>query len=89
MIKHLLVTVLKRQHKVTENLRDALIKVVVLLGVKYQKRIKNVLTDFPEQKIIIFSRWNRMLLLIGRILENLNLKYVFCRGNVQLLYHIQ
>jgi SNF2 family DNA or RNA helicase len=51
------------------------------------KRIKNVLTDFPEQKIIIFSRWNRMLLLIGRILENLNLKYVFCRGNVHVITH--
>jgi len=51
------------------------------------KRIKTVLKDFPEQKIIIFSRWNRMLLLIGRILENLNLKYVFCRGNVHVITH--
>ena len=51
------------------------------------KRIKSVLTDFPDQKIIIFSRWNRMLLLIGRVLENLNLKYVFCRGNVHVITH--
>jgi len=51
------------------------------------QRIKSVLTDFPDQKIIIFSRWNRMLLLIGRVLENLNLKYVFCRGNVHVITH--
>jgi SNF2 family DNA or RNA helicase len=50
-------------------------------------RIKGVLADFPTQKIIIFSRWNRMLLLIGRVLENLGLKYVFVRGNVHVITH--
>ena len=49
------------------------------------KRLRSVLTDFPGEKIIIFSRWNRMLKLVGNVLQKVGLKHVFCQGNVHVV----
>jgi SNF2 family DNA or RNA helicase len=51
------------------------------------KRLRQILVDFPDQKIIIFSRWNKMLKLVGQVLTKIALKHVFCQGNVHVMSH--
>jgi SNF2 family DNA or RNA helicase len=39
----------------------------------------------PEGKIIIFSQWNKMLILMAKALKSGNIRHVFCRGNVHMM----
>lgn len=53
-------------------------------GTKLSKLIKlckNILND-PNNKIIIFSQWDRLLSMIGKVLKNNEINNVFCKGNV-------
>lgn len=36
-------------------------------------------------RVIIFSQWKEMLNLVGSVLEEYNIKHVFCRGNVHVI----
>jgi len=36
----------------------------------------------PENRVIIFSQWNKMLFMVGSVLEESKIKHVYCRGNV-------
>jgi len=36
----------------------------------------------PEERVIIFSQWKKMLQLVGDILEENGIQHVFCRGNI-------
>ena len=53
-------------------------------GTKLAKLIKlcrQILND-PNNKIIIFSQWDRLLSMIGTVLKNNEIDNVFCKGNV-------
>lgn len=39
--------------------------------------------DIP--RVIIFSQWSKMLLLVSHVLRDSNISYVFCRGNVNCM----
>ena len=54
-------------------------------GTKIAHIIKQLRLINTDEKIIIFSRYNKMLSLIARVLEKVNLKYVFCQGNVHVM----
>jgi SNF2 family DNA or RNA helicase len=45
-------------------------------------RIKRIHVDEPNEKIIIFSQWDRMLHLVARSLEEEKISSAFCQGSV-------
>ncbi len=38
-----------------------------------------------DNRVIIFSQWNKMLVMVSIVLKEANIKYVFCRGNVHII----
>ena len=40
------------------------------------------LCEDDDSRIIIFSQWTRLLLLIGNLLEDHGVRTIFCRGTV-------
>ena len=63
---------------------DKVDELVYNYGTKIAKLIKlcNQILLEDNNKIIIFSEWDRLLLMIGTILKNNNIPNVFCKGNV-------
>ncbi len=47
--------------------------------------LRQIFDDSSESKVIIFSQWKKMLLLMGRALADGNIKHVFCQGNVYMM----
>lgn len=47
--------------------------------------LKQIFDDSSESKVIIFSQWKKMLILMGRALADGNIKHVFCQGNVYMM----
>ena len=67
-----------------EKKEEAIDELTYSYGTKIAKLIKlckNILSN-PKNKIIIFSQWDRLLEMIGKILNNNEIKNVFCKGNV-------
>jgi SNF2 family DNA or RNA helicase len=50
--------------------------------IKYLKRMFNA---NDTDRAIIFSQYDEMLLLIKKVLDDYNIKYVFCKGNVNVI----
>jgi hypothetical protein len=51
------------------------------------RQVQQIIADAPMEKIIIFSRWNKMLKLVGHVLDTVKISHVFCRGNVHSMSH--
>lgn len=53
-------------------------------GVKMAHLVKYLNEVFldPSHRVIIFSQWNRMLNMVGNVLDEANINHVYCRGNV-------
>lgn len=49
------------------------------------KKLREIIRDEPDAKIIIFSQWKRMLILMSKALKDGNINYVFCNGNVHMM----
>lgn len=64
--------------------QDVVDELVFRYGTKLAKLIKlcNQILLNPDNKIIIFSEYDRLLCMIGNILKNNNINNVFCKGNV-------
>lgn len=66
------------------NENDVIDELVFKYGTKLAKLIKickQILLN-PDNKIIIFSEYDRLLCMIGNILKNNDINNVFCKGNV-------
>lgn len=48
-------------------------------------KLRKLFVDDPEAKVIIFSQWKKMLLLMAKALKDCNINHVFCRGNVHMM----
>jgi len=48
-------------------------------------KLRNLFVDDPDGKVIIFSQWKKMLLLMAKALKDCNIDHVFCRGNVHMM----
>jgi SNF2 family DNA or RNA helicase len=48
-------------------------------------KLRQLFTDDPDAKVIIFSQWRKMLLLMAKALKDCNINHVFCRGNVHMM----
>ena len=71
----------KSQEEVEEKKIDELTYKYGTKLAKLIKLCKYILTD-NNNKIIIFSLWNRLLEMIGKVLKTNNVHNVFCKGNV-------
>jgi DNA repair protein RAD5 len=49
------------------------------------KTVERILGEDCTNRIIIFSQWKKMLDLVGMVLNESNIKFVFCRGNVHVM----
>ena len=47
--------------------------------------MRKIFTKDSEAKIIIFSQWTKMLLLMSKALKDCNVNHVFCKGNVHMM----
>lgn len=47
--------------------------------------LRGIFKDSPDAKVIIFSQWKKMLVLMGRALADGKIKHVFCKGNVYMM----
>jgi DNA repair protein RAD5 len=66
------------------NNENSIDKLTYNYGTKLGKLIrlcKQILTE-KNNKIIIFSQWDRLLSMIGSVLKNNDINNVFCKGNV-------
>lgn len=66
------------------NKKDELDELVYKYGTKIAKLIRlcNKILLEKRNKIIIFSEWDRLLSMIGTILQNNDIQNLFCKGNV-------
>jgi SNF2 family DNA or RNA helicase len=48
-------------------------------------KLRKLFMDDPDGKVIIFSQWKKMLLLMAKALKDCNINHVFCRGNVHMM----
>lgn len=48
-------------------------------------KLRQLFVDDPDAKIIIFSQWQKMLILMAKALKDCNINCVFCRGNVHMM----
>lgn len=44
--------------------------------------INNIINHYPDEKVIVFSQWDKMLKLTGEVLTYNKIGHVFCRGTV-------
>lgn len=49
------------------------------------QKLRQIQKGDPDGKIIIFSQWTKMLMLMAKALKDGNIKHVFCRGNVHMM----
>lgn len=49
------------------------------------KNINKIIKERPDNKIILFSQWNSMLKLVGIVLNEYNIKYLECKGNIHMI----
>jgi SNF2 family DNA or RNA helicase len=49
------------------------------------KYIKRIFSENEKNRAIIFSQYNEMLQLIKQVLNDFKIKYVFCKGNVNVI----
>ena len=49
------------------------------------KVLTNIINEDPSHKIIIFSQWDNMLKLVNIVLQENNIKAVFCKGSVHMM----
>ena len=56
-------------------------------GTKFNYLIKylNKLFETPDNRVIIFSQYDRMLRMVGKVLEDFNIKHMFMKGSVHTL----
>lgn len=47
--------------------------------------LNEIFAQNAENRVIIFSQWNKMLDLIGDVLSQSKIEFVFCRGNVHMM----
>ncbi len=47
--------------------------------------LQDVLAKDDKNRVILFSQWNRMLHMVGMVLDDANISHVFCRGNVHTI----
>lgn len=52
-----------------------------------KKSIQEILEN-TDERIIIFSRWDKMLLLVSKMLSEFNIKYLRCGGNTNVINNI-
>ena len=52
-----------------------------------KQSIQDVLEN-TDERIIIFSRWDKMLLLVSKMLKEFNIKYLRCGGNTNVINNI-
>mgnify|MGYP003705504601 CR=1 FL=1 len=43
------------------------------------------LLEMPENKVIIFSQYNNMLILVGKVLDTYGIQNVYCKGSVHAI----
>ena len=48
-------------------------------------KLHEIFTENPDNQVIIFSQWNKMLDLVSMVLSESNIKHVFCRGNIHVM----
>lgn len=49
------------------------------------KNINKILEEREDNKIILFSQWHSMLKLVGMVLNEYEIKYLECKGNVYMV----
>lgn len=49
------------------------------------KSLKEAFEENHEHRVIIFSQWKKMLDMIGDVLRESRIEFVFCRGNVHMM----
>jgi len=47
--------------------------------------LHKVLSGNNDNRVILFSQWNRMLHMVGMVLDEAKIHHVFCRGNVHTI----
>jgi SNF2 family DNA or RNA helicase len=48
-------------------------------------KLNKIFTENLSHQVIIFSQWKKMLNLVSMVLNESNIKHVFCRGNVHMM----
>jgi SNF2 family DNA or RNA helicase len=48
-------------------------------------RLRSIFVENQDSKVIIFSQWTKMLMLMSKALKDCGINYVFCRGNVHVM----
>lgn len=48
-------------------------------------KLRSLFHEDPDAKIIIFSQWKKMLMLMAKALKDSSINHVFCRGNVHMM----
>lgn len=47
--------------------------------------VLNKIRNIKNGKVIIFSQWTKMLILMAKALKDADIKHVFCRGNIHVM----